>query len=368
MTEEGRAPIQALGAVLYTISLIYSIVLKLRAFAYHKRILPSRHLPCKVICVGNITVGGTGKTPMTMHVADEIRQLGYKVVIVSRGYRGRAEGQGGIVSDGNSIYLAPDQAGDEPYMIACCLREIPVIVGKNRYAAGMLAVNEFQPDVIVLDDGFQHLSLKRDIDLVLLDHAHPFGNTHLLPRGTLREPISSLARGTACILTRHQMGRENAATNSMKSIKKFAPQRPIFTSYYDFYCYAVKSGQPISVNGLVDRCSPQEIERIKKKSCFGFSGIAHNADFQKTIEELGFKSKGFLKFSDHHRYTVNDLNFIQSKAENAGARRLITTEKDLVRLYPENPFALELIVVGVKVSFGDDQQGFASFLAGQLSL
>jgi tetraacyldisaccharide 4'-kinase len=368
MTAERKAPLISLASALYTISLFYGAGQKLREFAYRQRVIPSHQLPCKVICVGNITVGGTGKTPMTMHVVQEIKQLGYQAAIVSRGYRGGAERQGGIVSDGHLIYMGPEQAGDEPYMIARGLREIPVIVGKNRYAAGMLAVNKFQPDVIVLDDGFQHLRLKRDIDLVLLDHAHPFGNTHLLPRGILREPISSLARGTACILTRHQAGRDDAATTSIDLIKKYTPPSRIFTSSHDPYCYAVKSGEQISVNGVIDRYSRQEVDALKKESIFGFSGIARNADFQNTVKDLGLNAKGFLEFSDHHRYTSHDLNYIQSQSERAGARRLITTEKDLVRLSPQNPFPLELIVVGVKVSFGDDQREFRSFLKKQLSL
>jgi tetraacyldisaccharide 4'-kinase len=367
MTGEGKTPPVSLASALYTISLIYGAAQRLRDFAYRQRVFPSYRLPCKVICVGNITVGGTGKTPMTMHVAQEIKRLGYRAAIVSRGYRGDAESRGGIVSNGRSICMGPEQAGDEPYMMARALKEIPVIVGKNRYAAGILAVDKFQPDVIVLDDGFQHLRLKRDIDLVLLDHARPFGNGHLLPRGILREPISSLARGSACILTRYPAGRDKAATASIDLIKKYSPQRRVFTSSHNPYCYAVKSGQMISDSRGVERYSGQQIDGLKKEPVFGFSAIAHNADFQNTVKSFGLNAKGFLEFSDHHRYTVHDLNNIQSKAENAGVSRLITTEKDLVRLSPQNPFPLELIVVGVNVSFGDDQQQFVSFLKEQLS-
>jgi len=367
MTGEGRVPLISLASALYTVSLFYGAGQKVREFAYRQRIIPSHQLPCKVICVGNISVGGTGKTPMTMHVAQEIKQFGYQAAIVCRGYRGRAESQGGIVSDGKSISMGPEQAGDEPYMIARRLREIPVIIGKNRYAAGMLAVKTFQPDVIVLDDGFQHLRLKRDIDLVLLDHAMPFGNAHLLPRGILREPISSLARGTACILTRHQAGIDEPATASIELIKKYTPPSRVFTSSHEPYCYGVKSGEQISLNRFIDRYSHQEIDGLKKETIFGFSGIARNADFQNTATNLGFNTIGFLEFSDHHRYSAHDLNYIQSKAASAGARCLITTEKDLVRLSPQNPFPLELIVVGVKISFGDDQREFTSFLKKQLS-
>jgi tetraacyldisaccharide 4'-kinase len=366
MTGDGKTPFLSLASVLYTISLFYGFGQRLREFAFRQRLLPSHQLPCKVICIGNLTVGGTGKTPMTMHVAQEIKRLGYNTAIVSRGYRGGAEGRGGIVSDGQSIHMGPEQAGDEPFMIARNLRGIPVIVGKNRYAAGMLAVNEFQSDVIVLDDGFQHLRLKRDIDLVLLDRAHPFGNSYLLPRGTLREPISSLERGSACILTRCRTGRNDTATALIELLKKYLPQDRIFTSFHVPCFYAVKSGGPIPNNGVINQNSRLELGSLIEEPILGFSGIARNADFQNTVLDHGLNAKGFLEFSDHHPYTTDDLNYIQSKSEDADARYLITTEKDLVRLSPQNPFPLTLIVVGVKVSFGDQQKEFMSFLRNQL--
>jgi len=368
MTGEAKAPLLSLASALYTLSLVYGAGQKLREFAYRQGIIRSYRLPCKVICIGNITVGGTGKTPMTMHVAREIKASGFKAAIVSRGYRGGAEGRGGIVSDGNSIWMGPEQAGDEPYLIARSLSDVPVVVGKNRYAAGMLAVHNFQPDVIVLDDGFQHLRLKRDIDLVLLDHAHPVGNAHLLPRGILREPVSSLARSTACILTRRPAGRDDAPAAVVDLIQKYTRQSPIFSSSHDPYYYVIDSHEQISGNGVVGRYSRRDAGGLKDESIFGFSGIARNTDFQNTVKDLGFKSGGFLEFPDHHRYTTHDFNYIQSKAADAGARRLITTEKDLFRLSLQSPFSLELIVVGVKVSFGDDQAQFMSFIKEQLSL
>jgi tetraacyldisaccharide 4'-kinase len=366
MNKEGKAPLFSLAPVLYTISLFYGFVQVLRKFSYRQHLLPSHQLPCKVICIGNLTVGGTGKTPMTMYVAREIKRLGYNTAIVSRGYRGGAERRGGIVSDGESIHMEPEQAGDEPFMIARGLRGIPVVVGKNRYAAGMLAVNEFHSDVIVLDDGFQHLRLKRDIDLVLLDGMHPFGNRHLLPRGTLREPISSLARGSACILTRCRSGRNDTVRPLIELLKKFLPLHRIFTSCHVPEFYAIKSEGPIPNNGTTNQNSRIGLGSLIGEPILGFSGIARNADFQNTVLDQGLNAKGFLEFSDHHRYTTDDLNYIQSKSEDADARYLITTEKDLVRLSPQNPFPLPLIVVGLMVSFGDQQAEFISFLRNQL--
>ncbi len=249
MNSKGDPPLPPLALLLHCMSIFYGAAQRLRATSYQHRVIPSRELPCKVISIGNITVGGTGKTPMTIYVATEIKRAGFNVVIVSRGYKGRAEKHGGIVSDGRRIYMDADQAGDEPYMIACRLNDIPVVVGKDRFAAGMLAIDKFQPDVIVLDDAFQHLKLKRDLDLVLLDHRRPFGNTHLLPRGVLREPVSSLARGAACILTRCRSGAEEAALSSSAQIQMLVPGIPVFTSSYVPYWYVVREGGARIVRG-----------------------------------------------------------------------------------------------------------------------
>jgi len=360
-------PVLSFASLLYGISILYGAGQKLREAGYRQKILPSRKLPCKVISVGNITVGGTGKTPMTIYVAAELKRIGYKVAIVSRGYRGGAEIQGGIVSDGRTLYMDFELAGDEPYMIACRLKGVPVIVRKNRFAAGMLAVSKFQPDVIVLDDAFQHLKLQRDIDLILLDHTHPFGNAHLLPRGVLREPIASLRRGTACILTRCRFGAEEAAKASAAAIRTLMPGRPVFMSSHVPYFYTIKSGEQLSFDAVSDFFSSDKFGRIENHRVFGFSGIARNDNFQRTVKDLGFNITGFLEFSDHHHYTEDDLNAILHAAGNSGADRLITTEKDHARIAHKKPFSMELVVVGVKVSFGDDQEGFISFIRDRLT-
>jgi tetraacyldisaccharide-1-P 4'-kinase len=150
-------------------------------------------------------------------------------------------------------------------------------------------------------------------------------------------------------------------------IKKYAPHSPLFTSSHVPYLYLNEPAKPFSVDGTATPCLQPEIDRLAIDAVFGFSGIARNAEFQNTVKDLGFNAAGFMEFSDHHRYTVHDLSFIQSKAERAGARCLITTEKDLVRLSPQNPFPLPLIVVGVKISFGNHREQFISFLKQQLA-
>lgn len=367
MNSAGKAPVISLASVLYWLSLLYGAGQKLRRLGYQKKILPARKLPCRVICVGNLAVGGTGKTPMTMYVAEKIKQFGLRPAIVSRGYRGGAQNRGGVVSDGRSIYMGPEQAGDEPYMIAGRLKDAPVVVGKDRFAAGLLAVNKFHPDVLVLDDGFQHLKLLRDVDLVLLDHRQSFGNMHLLPRGILREPISALKRATACIFTRYQADKAGSEASAIEMIRKHAPQLPLFTSSYLPYHYIIRRGAQISLDENIVCSQPEAADIRNGEKVFGFSGIARNHDFQDTVKNLGFRAAGFVEFSDHHRYTAQDFSKILAAAEKANARRLVTTEKDLVRIPPQNPFSLDLVVVRVRVSFGADDQNFGTFLKDRLS-
>ena len=181
---------------LWGCSKIYSVGIKFRNLLYKCRLIKQKKLPCFVISIGNITVGGTGKTPMTMYVAKIIKNLGYKPVIITRGYQGTYKDAQSIVSDGSNFFLDAREAGDEACMMAVSLK-IPVIVGKNRYQAGMLAIKEFNPDVIILDDAFQHIALKRDLNLLLCDFTKPFGNFHLIPRGRLREPQAALQRSDA---------------------------------------------------------------------------------------------------------------------------------------------------------------------------
>ncbi len=357
-----------LAALLQGISFLYGTVQRVRTFCYRRRVFKSHELPCKVISVGNITVGGTGKTPMTVHVAEMIKGAGISVAIVSRGYRGSAEKHGGIVSDGCQVYMDAKQAGDEPYMIACRLKGIPVIVGKDRLAAGMLAIREFQPDVIVLDDAFQHLRLKRDIDLVLLDHLHPLGNSHLLPRGILREPVSSLARSTACVLTRCRRSADAAPTASAAVIQRLAPDVPLFTSSHVPYWHVIPEGRQLSFEVVRTDAPAPRFEPQKLGTVFCFSGIARNDEFRRTVKNLGFKITGSLEFSDHHPYTKAELAAIIRRAIDSGADRLITTEKDHARLASNKPLPLGLIIVGVKVSFGGSQRGFSRFIHNRLNL
>ncbi|MGB5751065.1 MAG: tetraacyldisaccharide 4'-kinase, partial [Desulfobacterales bacterium] len=222
------------------------------------------------------------------------------------------------------------------------------------------------PDVIVLDDAFQHLQLKRDIDIVLLDHDQPFGNSHLLPRGILREPPTAIKRATAFILTRCRDDAEDSARSSIGRIQSISPETPVFKSSAVPYCYTVKDGTLPPIQAASNFFEPHDLGDIKNRKVFGFSGIARNDDFQHTVKALGFNVTGFLEFSDHHRYTEPDLTTILRTAGETGARQLITTEKDSVRLSGKGTCPMDLVVIGVRVAFKDDGQDFISFVKDRL--
>lgn len=346
---------------LSVVSKVYGGAVKLREKFYQKGVFQSKRLPCMVISVGNLSVGGTGKTPMTIYLANLIQDLGYKAVVISRGYRGRAEKAGGIVSDGQVLLMGPETAGDEPYMMAAILKEVPVIVGKNRFEVGMLAVREFDPDVLVLDDAFQHLKLMRDIELVLLDYRCPFGNRHLLPRGPLREPISSLSRADAFILTRSEL----SGSMSLERIETISDQRPVFQSFYVPYVCQVVKGNTSRYHSMFQNSFTDDLKSLKSLNVFAFSGLAKNQNFRQTFEVLKCNVVGFSGFSDHHRYSDQDLEKIVNSAKQSDADAFVTTEKDYVKIALRINWPMDLIVIGIKIGFEEDD-AFVNFIKSQL--
>lgn len=347
---------------LFSISIGYGLIVWLRGAIYKKGLLQSKRLPCPVISIGNLTIGGSGKTPMTIYVAELIQGLGYSVAIISRGYKGQAEKIGGVVCDGRRICMGPDTAGDEPFMVAQRLRTVPVIVGKNRFKAGRLAIQEFKPDVLLLDDAFQHLKLHRDLDLVLLDSNKPLGNTYLFPRGTLRETPSALSRGDAVILTRSDIGR----TPSLDQIKKHVPRTPIFHSAHIPYIYKIVTGNSAQSEDSSTGSSEYDFGAFKNKRVFAFSGIASNDDFRRTIESFQCKLENFSEFSDHHQYSERELDKIIRSAIDVSAEFIFTTEKDYVRIAHKIKWPMDLVIIGIEISFVTNDIAFKSFIISRL--
>jgi tetraacyldisaccharide 4'-kinase len=366
MTSKRKAGLISFESLLFMLSLFYGGTVKTREAFYNRGVLRSKKLPCIVISIGNITVGGTGKTPMTIHVAELVKRLGYKVVVISRGYKGVAEKTGGVVSDGKTIFMEADESGDEPFMIANRLKSIPVVVGKNRFNAGMTALNSFKPDVIVLDDASQHLQLKRDIDLVLLDNSCPFGNHQLLPRGTLREPLSALMRSDAFILTRSDVAKEPESTYNSVKLKSYASGKPIFKAIHVPYIYEVVKGGAVSSQRIYGNSCTQGFEFLRGRPAFVFSGIAINIDFYNTVKGFNCKVTGCSEFTDHHRYTDRDLNKILQSAKESNADFIITTEKDYARIANRITWPIDLVVVGIKISFENYNNEFNLFIKNRL--
>jgi tetraacyldisaccharide 4'-kinase len=347
-----------LASLLSVISTGYSGLVGTREFLYKKRIFKSGKLPCTVISIGNITVGGTGKTPMTIYLAELIKDFGLRVAVVSRGYKGRAEKKGGIVSNGKKIYMDAADAGDEPCMIAARLKGVPVVIGGDRFAAGSMAVKQFDPDVIILDDAFQHLKIQRDINLVLLDNNLPFGNRRMLPRGILREPVSALKRGDALLLTR----ADYEINGLPEDLNEIARGIPVFrSSHMPYLNTVVKCGT--SEAALKTQLKDyQGLNILKHKELFLFSGIARNRDFYNSVNSIEKNIKGFLEFPDHYIYTNNDIKRIIQSAIESGADCIVTTEKDYARMDREITWPLDLIVIGVEISLGKDKEAFSLFM------
>jgi tetraacyldisaccharide 4'-kinase len=351
-----------LAGVLFALSKLYGFGVRFRNARLDRCAPAVRRLPVPVISVGNLTAGGTGKTPMVLNLAGELRRLGLRPAVVSRGYRGGAERDGGVVGDGERILLAANQAGDEPRLLAERLSGVPVVVGADRFSAGMTAISQFSPDLVLLDDGFQHRRLARDLDLVLLDARRPLGNGHLLPRGPLREPVPALKRAHALILTRSDRGVSPLPrAPGMEEIPVFRTvHRPALRKIIPAG-NAIADGLPVAPT---DGSIGAAFENGRR--AFVFSGLADNADVLRTVATLGARPAGAMGFADHHAFSEADRESIFQAARECGANLLVTTEKDAVRLPGGATFPLDLAVVGVDIDFDTDENRFLDFLTRKL--
>lgn len=314
-------------------SLLYRCGVVLRNDLYDRGRLKSLKLPCKVISVGNLTVGGTGKTPMVILLARMLKAAGYRPAVLSRGYGRQGKEPIRIVSDGISLLSSPLEGGDEPVLIAESVPGVPVLTGPDRCLTGRTAVERLGAEVLILDDGFQHRRLFRDLNIVLLDSERPWGNGCLLPRGPLREPPAEALK-RADILIRTGKGRggpsdragergRNRAVDSGRIEAVIPGHLPEFQGFH----------QPCD---LLSRQTGRKMglrELAGKRIC-AFAGLGAPEQFRRTLQSLGAEISGFLTYPDHHRYTSLDLDVIQRAAANAGAELLVTTEKDEIKLMP----------------------------------
>lgn len=313
----------------------YGAAVRVRNAGYTLGLLPAHRLPCRVVCVGNLTVGGTGKTPTVIAVARRLREAGRTVCVLLRGY-GRAGTAVEAVSDGRDILRDWRQAGDEAVLLAGSLPGVPVVVGGDRVEAGRLAVGRFGPHTILLDDGFQHRRLHRDVDVVLLDATDPFGGGRLLPLGCLREPVSALRRAHAILVTRTDQAGDLGSLR--RRLGECAPGIPVAWTIH----------QPCRV---VDLCSGREgpPESLQGKRVLAVSGIANPDSFHRTLRQLGATPAKVLTFPDHHAFTREDRARMGSEARAAGAEYILTTEKDAVRLGADLPADAPTLALGIEV-------------------
>ena len=357
MMDEGENNFFSFESFLYLISIFFNILARCRLLLYKKGIFKIKTLFCdepnniKVISIGNLTVGGTGKTPMTIHVARLLKNHGLKVVILSRGYKGSVSKKGEVICDGASVIMEPHRSGDEPYMIAQDLKNVPLIAGRDRYKAGMMAIKRFNPDVIVLDDAFQHLKVARDINIVLLDARRPLGNAHILPRGTLRESPEVLERAHVIVFTHGEPKNLMALKGQIKSLQSI----PLFTSTHNPFIYKIIKKDKGPSKTSTDLKDPSTLKWLREKQIFAFSGIARNVDFINTLKGLKCDIVGFSEFSDHHQYADSDLDEIFNLAKTKNANLLATTQKDYARLTQKHKWSFDLLVLGIEISFQDHE-------------
>lgn len=299
----------------------------------------------KIISVGNLTTGGTGKTPAVQWLVRRLQNEGVKVAVVGRGYGGTASEAGGVVSDGERLLLSAEQAGDEAVAHARALSGTPVVIGRDRVAAVQTAVAQFGPQAIVLDDAFQYWSLARDFDLVLMDAKAPFGNGKLLPLGRLREPKEELKRASGVLLTRADAVEKSKIPLLKAKVRRFTAA-PVFLSRHrprEFYKQS--SGEVIS------------LQTLQKLNVAGASALANNRQFFDTLRVSGLALKSTLARRDHHRWRESEVrSFVSQAAKKENIEAIITTEKDAVKIRPEWCAPLPLICLRTELQIDDEAQ------------
>ena len=332
---EERAGTRAaiMRGVLFGLSKFFQVAVKARRFLYNVRILRDSTLGIQVIAVGNLTVGGTGKTPVVEKFARELRDQGRNVAILSRGYRSKPTPMHRwflnklffrddttpprVVSDGKSLLLDSEMAGDEPYMLASNLKDVVVLVDKDRVKSGRYAIEKFGCDTLLLDDGFQYWKLRgRRHDIVLIDRQQPFGNERLLPRGTLREPPSHLARASTIFITKS----DGNTAELRRRISQVNPTAGIIECiHHPIYLEDVFTGQRLG------------IEFLKGRRVASLSGIAQPESFEQSLVELQAELVYAKRFADHHRFTQQEILNAINRSKKRQADAIITTQKDAVR-------------------------------------
>ena len=355
------------------LSWFYAVSVQLRNILYTYGIFKARRLPCRVISVGNIVVGGTGKTPAVITIAKHLQREGMQVAILLRGYKRRVREKVTIVSDGEKVCTSLVESGDEAYMMAKYLRNVPILVGKCRYSAGQVALERFKVDVLLLDDGFQHRQLARDVDILTIPATHPFGSpAKLIPAGTLREPLTALRRADLILLTHADI--PNISAHIKKLVKPLAPNIPVLTSTHQpthlyplvtSYQLPVTSYQrvfikrePLLTGHWTLDTGNYDIKELKGQRVLAVCGIGNPEAFVATLTRCSVASVELLAFPDHHVYTETDKQQIETTFQETAADLIVTTQKDEQKVadFVDNwKLPIVVLAVGLVITEGDEQ-------------
>jgi tetraacyldisaccharide 4'-kinase len=342
-----------LSWLLRALSIPYGWATSCRNTLYDRGWLSQRRLPCRVVSIGNLTVGGTGKTPVTIAVTEALLAAGHKVAVLSRGYRRRSRARHVLVSDGHKILVGPGEAGDEPFLIAQRCPQAVVAVGSNRYELGRWVFAQCSIDCVVLDDGFQHRALYRDVDLLLVDATDEHGLRALVPAGRLRESVSAAARATALLITR---------------VDASADAQPIVSLIQEAIGREV---QPVLIRfapqGFVDAHTGTgvSLEAPPGQRVVIFSGIGNAGALRTSVLRQGLIVVDEVVFPDHHAYTTSDVNRVRARAERVGAPMLVTTEKDAVKLHTLPRLSMPVWAMRVDTQILEGEDRLKHLLIGQ---
>lgn len=341
--KEERGPAAAAArAALLGASSFYRAAVGVRNTLYDWNLRRTRKVQARVISVGNLTAGGTGKTPLVEWIARWVLARGYRVAVLCRGY-----GQRPAPTPGDGAVSLPAGMNDEGLLLQANLEGVPVLLGPDRYQSARRALELLRPapECFLLDDGFQHRRLERDLDLLLIDALNPFGYGHLLPRGLLREPVSNLRRADLVLLTRADQAGEAAVQSLRAQVARLAPDLPIFSC-----AHRMKA---------ILQCpdlSPVGGRWLQGKRVLGFCALGNPEGFYRAVQALGAEVAGFHEFPDHHWYKQADLEALEADAARQKAEALVTTQKDAVKLYGMPPFERPLLCLRIGIEFLDGEE------------
>jgi tetraacyldisaccharide 4'-kinase len=329
-------------------SWLYGIGIGIRNFLFNVGVLRINHVGATVISVGNMTTGGTGKTPIVELIAQQLLEMQPHVAVLSRGYKRTSRGLV-EVSDGSTIKTSVEEAGDEPFQIAQKLPGVAVVVDERRVRGAQFAIEKLGAEIILLDDGFQHRQLHHDSEIVVVDASQSPFDMAMLPAGKRREQLSSLKRANAVVITRADS--EIVADNLRKKMRKYS-NAEVFTC--SFRTNAIRNAK--------DRAMIAN-EDVKGKRTLAFCGIGNPKGFWKSLEENGVNVAAIREFPDHHKYSRSDIVMLEEEMQQCGAEILLTTEKDAVR-FSSNAAGLDkpLWYLEIKAKINEEEQ-WKSFIA-----